>query len=115
MTMRSQHPPAQEAAARPVAYDSPEVAIEEIFGPSVTGEGYEPGAQGGLLVADLRDVGEALVLQLEVRQDARPPKAGRACNVIDMAEADRIINTWLKARPGWRVERAGDGWITHSE
>jgi hypothetical protein len=120
MTMRSQEtgrPLASGAPAQtPPAYDTPEAVIDEIFGASATGEGCQPGGQAGVLVADLRDMGEALVLQFEARGEGSDrPQVGQPRDVVDMAEADRIITTWLKAHPGWSVERAGDGWITHSE
>jgi hypothetical protein len=104
-------------AKDPVAYDAPEPMVEEIFGASATGEGYpEPAAEprgDQRLIADLRDVGEALELELRAGEPAEA--ALERVSVVDQAEADRRINLFLETHRGWRVDRTGDGWVTHPE
>jgi hypothetical protein len=104
-------------AKDPVTYDAPEPMVEEIFGASVTGEGYPEPAAGRTgnprLIADLCDVGETLELELRAGEPAEADL--ERVTVTDVADADRRINQFLKTHPDWSVERTGDGWITHSE
>lgn len=96
------------------ASDAPPEVVDEIFGASAT-TSSEPAGRPTLL-AVLTDGAEGLRLTLGSADDGSSQGvSSRTRLVADVAEADRVINGILQAKPGSQVVRAGDGWTTHPE